>query len=217
VQGDQFLRLFISHTHHHKVEVAALKTALIPYGVSSFVAHQDIRPTREWEDVIEVALATCHAGAAYLTEHFHASEWTDQEVGFCVGRGVLVVPVKVGVDPYGLIGKYQAVQGANRDASSLAAELVETFRRHELTRAVMAEAIVDRFYHSYSFNNARANLKLIQTIPVEAWTPAVIERVRSAAAENHEIVNADVGFGRSTVAADALDFVGSIEKVRSAA
>ena len=46
---------------------------------------------------------------ALLTKEFHESDWTDQEVGYALGRGVPVVPVKRGRDPYGFIGKFQAL------------------------------------------------------------------------------------------------------------
>jgi len=51
------------------------------------------------------ALATCEALIAWLTPDFHESLWTDQEVGFCVGRSVLIIPIRVGLNPYGFIGK----------------------------------------------------------------------------------------------------------------
>jgi hypothetical protein len=79
--------------------MGSLREALRSVGISGFVAHTDIHPTREWQDVIESALETCEALAAYLTDDFHESLWTDQEVGFCVGRAVAILPLKAGRDP----------------------------------------------------------------------------------------------------------------------
>jgi len=47
---------------------------------------------------------------ALLTPGSNESKWTDQEVGVAVGRRVPVIPIRIGIDPYGLIGKYQAVR-----------------------------------------------------------------------------------------------------------
>ena len=47
--------------------------------------------------------------AALMTDGFHDSLWTDQEVGFAFGRGVPIVAVKLGRDPYGFVGKFQAL------------------------------------------------------------------------------------------------------------
>ena len=41
-------RLFISHLAIHREWAGELQEALLPYGISSFVAHNDIEPTTEW-------------------------------------------------------------------------------------------------------------------------------------------------------------------------
>jgi hypothetical protein len=102
-------KVFLSHKNEAKKEAHILKTKLRVYGISSFVAHEDIEPTREWQTEIELALNSMDCLVALLTDKFHDSPWTDQEVGFALGRGVQVIPVRLGTDPYGFIGKLQAV------------------------------------------------------------------------------------------------------------
>ena len=114
------LRLFISHKAKYKKQASELKDALDYYGVSSFVAHEDIEPTKEWQNEIEKALFSMDAIVALLTEDFNSSKWSDQEVGVAICRRVPVIPIRLGMDPYGFIGKYQALIGYNKDASSLA-------------------------------------------------------------------------------------------------
>jgi len=89
-----------------KKETAALKERLQLLGVSCFVAHEDIHPGHEWQDEIENALASMDGFAALLTEGFHDSAWTDQEVGYALARGVPMIAVRLGRDPYGFIGKF---------------------------------------------------------------------------------------------------------------
>jgi hypothetical protein len=96
-------RLFISHLAVHRKWAGEFQTALLPYGISGFVAHNDIEPTTEWQNQIETALSTCDALIALLHEKFHESKWTDQEVGFAMGRGVPVYSVHFGEAPYGFI------------------------------------------------------------------------------------------------------------------
>jgi hypothetical protein len=43
-------RLFFSHTSAHKVMAKEIRDHLRPYGFDVFVAHEDIKPTREWEE-----------------------------------------------------------------------------------------------------------------------------------------------------------------------
>ncbi len=106
---DDCYRVFFSHKAEVKKESANLKEQLTPFGISCFVAHTDIYPTKEWQSEIENALASMDAFVALLTTDFHESDWTDQEVGFALGRGVPLIAVKLGRDPYGFIGKFQAL------------------------------------------------------------------------------------------------------------
>lgn len=109
IWDDDGFRLFLSHKSQFKVETAELKSRLGVYGVSCFVAHEDIHPTKAWQDEIENALASMDGFVALMTEDFHDSEWTDQEVGYAVAQGVPIIAVRLGKDPYGFIGKFQAL------------------------------------------------------------------------------------------------------------
>jgi TIR domain len=102
-------RVFLSHKSEVKKETAEIKEGLRPFGVSCFVAHVDIHPTQLWQDDIESALCSMDAFAALLTYTFHESEWTDQEMGFAFARGVPIVAVRLGRDPYGFIRKFQGL------------------------------------------------------------------------------------------------------------
>lgn len=108
-QGDGY-RLFLSHKSDDKSEVGKLKKQFAKYGISAFVAHADIEPTQAWQNEIERALRTMDGFAALMTKGFHESNWTDQEVGFALGRGVMVVAVNLGRNPYGFIGDMQALK-----------------------------------------------------------------------------------------------------------
>lgn len=108
---DGLFRLFISHTKANKQLAGEVSERLLDYGIDAFVAHDVIEPTKEWMDEIEAALATCDSLAAVLTEDFVSSKWCDQEIGYVVARGILIVAVRQGADPHGFISKYQAVPG----------------------------------------------------------------------------------------------------------
>src|SRR6266700_3601506 len=94
------LRLFISHLAVHRAFAGDLQEALLRYGISSFVAHNDIEPTLEWQTQIETALASCEALVALLHDKFHQSNWTDQEIGFAMGCGVPAFAVRFNETPY---------------------------------------------------------------------------------------------------------------------
>lgn len=120
---DGYLRLFISHINKHRRFAGRLQQALMKYGISSFVAHKDIAPTKAWENEIITALETCHALIALMHPDFHASSWTDQEIGYAMGRGVVVCSVMIGEKPYGFINRYQAFSAEDdKDAIPILAQ-----------------------------------------------------------------------------------------------
>lgn len=45
----RMFRLFVTHLATEKVLAAQLQEALLGYGISGFVAHNDIEPTLEWQ------------------------------------------------------------------------------------------------------------------------------------------------------------------------
>jgi len=102
-------RVFLSHKSQVKKETADLKDRLKMYGVTCFVAHKDIEPTLAWQNEIEKALFSMDALVALISEDFHDSNWTDQEVGVAFGRKVPIVTAGLGGTPRGFIGKYQAL------------------------------------------------------------------------------------------------------------
>lgn len=66
-QGTTKFRLFISHIAKDKDKATRLKDCLTPYGISGFVAHEDIHPTLEWQSEIERALFNMDAFLAIHT------------------------------------------------------------------------------------------------------------------------------------------------------
>lgn len=179
------LRLFLSHLSAERVLASDLKAALLPYGISAFVAHRDIEPTKEWQDEIELGLTTADALCALLHPSFHESKWTDQEVGFAMGRQLLVIPIRLGMDPYGFIGKYQALPGVDRPAQTLAHDLFQVLSRHKQTADRMAEAVVTRFEAADSFRVAKDTMGHLEALPT--LNAALQSRIRAAVTGNTQV------------------------------
>ena len=123
--GPGAIRVFLSHKAEDKEMASGVKDRLSAYSIASFVAHEDIEPMQEWVGEIELALSSMDALVALLTDKFSESNWTDQEVGIAIGRGVPVIPVRLGKDPYGFIGKYQAISGFNSSAVKIADDILK--------------------------------------------------------------------------------------------
>lgn len=178
-------RLFVCHLAQHKHEVGELRNFLKNDTTSAFVAHNDIEPTEEWQSVILDALSTADAMVALLHKGFHDSKWTDQEIGYALGRKILVIPVRLGIDPSGFIGRFQGANGMNKPLDQLSREIVGILTRHPLSRKRMAETLVYRFEHSASFAGARKNAR--DLAGAEYWDSSLTERCNAAYESNNQI------------------------------
>jgi hypothetical protein len=169
-------RLFLSHLSSFKQTTATLQAPLQRYGISAFVAHVDIEPTKEWQDEIEAALYSMDALAAILMPGFKESNWTDQEVGVAIGRGVLVIPIIRGLNPYGFIGKYQGLHAANKTVSKVADGVFRILVASPKTRPKMLSCLVDTTLQSASKDEALdklGHLAEVKDLPV-----AYLEKLR---------------------------------------
>ena len=108
----EMVRLFISHRDEYKKEANELAKALEDYGISSFVAHDKIKPMTEWQEEILKGLETMEIMLAFVTSDFHKSVWTNQEVGYALGCDIPVLSLKLEQsDPEGFISGQQALRG----------------------------------------------------------------------------------------------------------
>jgi len=181
-------RLFLSHLSADRVAVSTLKAALEKFGINAFVAHVDIEPSFEWRDKIELGLRSMHALAALITSEFHGSNWTDQEIGWALGRGILVLPVRLGMDPYGFAGKYQGVTGALDDPANLALRIVNALVANPQTHCEMRRALVKAFSVSGSFVQSQALKTIIVTLT--DFTDEEKSELQRACIENYNVSNA---------------------------
>lgn len=183
-----YVRVFLSHKAEHKKTASDLKLRLKSLGVSAFVAHEDIEPTKEWLEEIEFALSTQEVCVALMTEGFRDSKWTDQEIGISIGRGVDVVTVRLGEDPYGFIGKFQAVSGKDKTIEKLAGELVNLLLGNPRLQSRMKTAIVAAFENSDSYEMANALMHHIKELP--SLRLELVSRLEKAFEHNPKVKNA---------------------------
>lgn len=130
-----YYKVFISHVSKYKESASNLKLMLEPYGISAFVAHEDIKPSKEWEVEIEKALFSMNALCAILTPDFNESSWCDQECGYAFGRNVLTIPIEKGQLPYGMFGKIQAIKSEGKNAQQIAESVFDAIVDNDKSRA----------------------------------------------------------------------------------
>lgn len=133
-------KLFISHISKDKDKATRLKECLQEFAISGFVAHEDIHPTLVWQTEIERALYAMDALLTIHTEGFSKSHWTQQEIGFALGRGVKIISFKMGEDPTGFIAREQALPRRRRTAEEIAKEIADLLAADEVTKERLTAA-----------------------------------------------------------------------------
>lgn len=184
-----YFRLFLSHVSLVKSKMAQLQRSLRRYGISGFVAHEDIEPTKDWQSEIEKALMSMDALVAVLSPGFKESNWTDQEVGVAIGRDVLVVPIRKGLDPYGFIAKYQGYLGDGKTIGDVAEGVFKILAANPKTKGKMGDVLVGLFLSAKTEEEAGHWLDLLKSIP--GLPRRHVERLQANAGDNDVLLESD--------------------------
>lgn len=140
-----YIRVFISHLSSNRERMSTLKTGLANWGISAFIAHEDIKASREWRDEVEAGLETMDILVAVVEPGFKESDWCAQEVGYALGRKVDIIPLRAGLDPFGFFGKYQGIQVKGKRPDLVANEIAQTLMNKPQHRVRLLECITKAF------------------------------------------------------------------------
>ena len=183
------LRLFISHLAVHKALAHLLAGALEPFGVSAFVAHETIKPMKEWQKEIFNGLMTMEVLVVLLTEGSDKSFWMNQEIGFALGKDIPIVCVKVGEhDPKGFIGPKQALKTSADDIASVAPELFRTLIKEIGQEERHKEILIEAFVSSKSYLDTMENLDRLMQV-VDTMGDTDLDHIKAGYAENDQLYN----------------------------
>ena len=156
------IRLFISHRDKYKNEAQDLANKLEKYGISAFVAHDTIEPMTTWQEEIMKGLQTMEVMLAFITNDFAESSWTNQEIGFALGRNVPIISLKLeDKSPTGFIQPKQALRGDLRNP------VTSVSRIYELMIELIGEgrcksALIGNFLASKNYSKAIELFKLME-------------------------------------------------------
>jgi hypothetical protein len=185
-----FLRLFVSHLSSNKSRMSVLKAGLATWGISAFIAHEDIEASREWRDEVEAGLETMEALAAVVEPGFKESDWCVQEVGYALGRKVDIIPLRAGLDPFGFFGKYQGIQIKGRLPEQVACDIAQVLLKKPQHR----EKVLQSMSIAFSTLDSEKKVENISTLDgwsilTEAQLRTVMEQASMSAAEKQKLKN----------------------------
>ena len=184
------VRLFITHRDEHKTRANELAKALVPYGISSFVAHDSIQPMTIWQTEIVNGLETMDVLLAFITDDLHNSIWANQEIGFALGRNVPIIPLKLqDQDPGGFIGKHQALK-CKYDEVAKAAPQVYKVLGDKLGNAERLNAsLISAFVESPGFIETKQRFNRMRAA-VSRLTDADLAKIVNGFRTNAQLHNA---------------------------
>lgn len=192
--GAGTVRIFLSHLATERALVGEVSADLSRIGLSSFVAHDNIEVTQEWQYEIERALRTADVLAGLAHPSFYESYWTQQEIGWALGREIPVVLIGLGEPPRGFPARVQApMLGAAsmtqpwRVASAIALWLT----RDERWKDDVVAGLVHDLQSASSYSTARDAATRLQE--VGALTQSVLDGIEHAYRSNDQLYPYHVG------------------------
>jgi len=184
---ENYLRVFLSHRDKHKSIAHDLANSLEPFGVSAFVAHDAIKPMKEWEQEILNGLNTMEVMIVLLTDDFHESEWANQEVGFALGKGIPIICVKVNSsDPKGFIGSKQALKATYEHIAQFASEIHKSLIREIGQEGRLKGILIESFLSSPNYMAAMERLEYL-TKTTDKLTEKEFSRIVEGYSQNDQL------------------------------
>jgi len=165
------LKVFISYSNKDKEIAGKVKKSLESLGLNSFLAHEDIVPSQEWQKEILNNLKEAKIFIPILTPNFKESNWTDQETGMAIAYDLEIIPISlkksfetVLINPYGFISRYQALrieydpdtlnQNPDEIINELQEKLTDVLINKENLKDKVKNCYVNALIESENYNDA---------------------------------------------------------------
>jgi hypothetical protein len=179
------MRSFISYNTSDKILAGKIKQSLEQFGFSTFLAHDDIKPTQAWVERILDELNKSDVFLPLLTSSFHKSIWTLQEVGIAIGQGIYVIPLKVNTNPVGFLGQFQALKIRSTNLKKSAVEIAHVVSKNPNLRRQFLNDLIKMYEASSSFDEAIDGLHQLNLF--EGYTSSQVNAVIKAGLDSNQI------------------------------
>lgn len=162
-ETDKVFKFFISYSHFDREAAGKLKESLEGFGLKVFLAHEDIEPSEEWQLAIIRELKTGDVFLPILTKNFILSNWTGQESGIAYIRGKLIIPLSCGVDPFGFMGKFQALNFDKENIELVSLQIIDVSSKKG-SKNKLISSLIEGFGKSLSYADANEKVKPLKKL-----------------------------------------------------
>ena len=187
----EHVRVFLSHISSEHRFVSEVNAELREIGIDGFVAHVSIEPDAEWQEEIERALLSCDALVGLLHPGFSASHWTQQEIGWALGRRVPVQMIRLGEDPVGFRAKRQARSPSSPTPWGVASSIAVGLSTLPTFGPMVVERLVRSLSEASSYVAGRQAAERLEE--VGRLTGPVLDAISAAYLTNDELYPNHIG------------------------
>jgi len=105
------MHAFMSYQTDDRTIAARVSDLLSEFGITSFMAHEHIEVSVEWQDEILRQLGLADLFVPILSSKYYSSIWCKQESGIAAFRGLTIIPLSTdGSIPQGFFGHIQSTK-----------------------------------------------------------------------------------------------------------
>lgn len=156
------IRVFLSYSSKDKELIGSIKECLEKYGLEIFIAHEDIKPSLEWQEVILENLDSTDIFIPVITENFHLSDWTDQESGIAFIKNKFIIPISVdNYAPYGFLSKFQALKFRREYVNLSCNFIIKTISENPRFTQALTDSLINILPRVWSFEEAGNKFKIL--------------------------------------------------------
>lgn len=177
--SDIGMKIFVSYSNNDKARAGKLKSTLENYGLNVFLAHEDIEPTTEWQERILAELKSCDVFIPLLTPHFKASNWTGQETGIADGNKKLIIPLKAGLNPFGFIARFQALNFNTNNLAGVRKSILDIMAEKS-DKNKLIESLIQGLSQSTSFDDANEKTQYLRKMQDQLNFGQVLKIIKGA-------------------------------------
>jgi len=179
------LRCFLSYHYADKQLAGKIKRNLEPYGLTVFLAHDDIKPTQTWQDRVLKELQSADVLLVLLTDDFRQSAWTSQECGFALARKTLIVSLKVSIDPFGFLSNKQALNLRESKIPDCCLKLAKVISESTKLQNRFLDGLIGSILLSDTFADAKEKTSWLEEF--DGYTRRHVNSILRGAIKNRQI------------------------------
>jgi TIR domain len=182
------VRAFLSYQTKEKLVAAEIAQILDELGVSSFMAHEDIDVSQEWQDRILDELSSADIFVAVLSQNYLSSSYCLQESGIAVFRSAEITIIPISIDTTISPGFMGYIQSKRAKPGQIDRDLLlNGIAKHDV--GFVIDRLIARLSGSGTYRSAENNFRRLSPFLKRATREQNVAILR-AALDNNQIAHA---------------------------